>query len=148
MMNNSSTEKTQISRQELYNLVWSTPLSQLAKKYQISDNGLRKICIKLDIPLPKNGYWSKLKFNKKVTKIPFKINTVVDQFINLTFRNNKATLEEHYFSAFHRLKKELEAIPELNFKVPEKLTNPPNILLEMTSLFLGAILWGLIRQLE
>jgi hypothetical protein len=124
MMNNSSQEKNKLTRQELYNFVWSIPLTKLAEKYQISENGLRKICVKLDIPLPKGGYWSKLKFNKKVTQIPFKINTAVDQFINLTFRNNEATLEEHYLSAFHRLKKELEAIPNLNFKVPEILTNP------------------------
>ena len=124
MMNNSSKEKNKLSRQELYDLVWSTPLSQLAKKYQISDNGLRKICIKLDIPLPKNGYWSKIKFNKKVSKIALPENAIVEQYINLSYRNNEATIEEHYLSAFHRYKKELEAIPNLNFKVPENLTNP------------------------
>ena len=96
MINNSSTEKNKLSRQELYDLVWSTPLSQLAKKYQISDNGLRKICIKLDIPLPKNGYWSKIKFNKKVSKIALPKNTTVKQYINLSYRNNEATIEEHY----------------------------------------------------
>lgn len=32
MMNNSSTENNKLSRHELYDLVWSTPLSQLAKK--------------------------------------------------------------------------------------------------------------------
>lgn len=121
---NSSTEKNKLSRKELYDLVWSTPLSQLAKKYQISDNGLRKICIKLDIPLPKSGYWSKIKFDKKVSKIALPKNTTVEQYINLSYRNNEATIEEHYLSAFHRLKKELEAIPQLNFKVPEKLINP------------------------
>lgn len=123
-MNDSSTEKNKLSRQELYDLVWSTPLSQLAKKYQISDNGLRKICVKLDIPLPKGGYWSKIKFNKKVSKIALPINRTVKQYINLSYRNNEATIEEHYLSAFHRLKKELESIPSLNFKVPEILTNP------------------------
>lgn len=126
-------EKNKLTRQELYNLVWSTPLTQLAKKYHISDNGFRKICKKLDVPLPKNGYWAKLKFKKKVKKIPFKINTSVDQYINLSYRNNEATIEEHYLSTFHRLKKELEAIPKLNFKVPEKLTNPDKLIIEAKS---------------
>lgn len=40
-----------ITRQQLYELVWSKPLSKLAKEYEISDNGLRKKCIKLNIPL-------------------------------------------------------------------------------------------------
>ena len=59
-------EKIILTRQELYDLVWENPLSKLAKKYNLSDNGLRKVCKKLDIPLPKNGHWQKIQFNKKV----------------------------------------------------------------------------------
>lgn len=46
-----------ISRKELYEKVWSIPIVQLAKKYNLSDNGLRKICKNFDIPLPPVGYW-------------------------------------------------------------------------------------------
>jgi len=49
-----------ISRQELYALVWQTPMSRLAKSFGLSDVGLRKICVKHDIPTPKPGYWAKL----------------------------------------------------------------------------------------
>lgn len=48
-----------LTRKELYDLVWSKPFTTLAKKYLISDNGLRKICLKMDIPLPKSGHCSK-----------------------------------------------------------------------------------------
>ena len=61
-------DKKELTRNELYDLVWSKPLTTLAKEYAYSDNGLRKICIKHNIPLPKSGYWSKIKFNKKVKK--------------------------------------------------------------------------------
>lgn len=63
---------TTFTRQELYDLVWSKPVTHIAKEYGFSDNGIRKICKKYNIPLPKTGYWSKLKFNKKVikTKLP------------------------------------------------------------------------------
>lgn len=47
-----------IRRQELYEKVWSFPLTQLCKEYNLSDNGLRKICHNNDIPLPIVGYWS------------------------------------------------------------------------------------------
>lgn len=54
-------EKVTFSRKELYDLVWAEPLSVLAKKYQVSDNGLRKICLRMDIPLSPNGHWQKIK---------------------------------------------------------------------------------------
>lgn len=57
-----------LTRKELYNLVWSKPLTHIAKEYGFSDNGIRKICIKNNIPLPKAGYWAKIKRNKKVKK--------------------------------------------------------------------------------
>ncbi len=53
-----------ISRKELYKLVWSTPVNQLAKKYSITDYGLRKVCKSMNIPLPKPGYWERLKVGR------------------------------------------------------------------------------------
>ena len=50
-----------IGRKKLYEKVWSFPLTQLCKEYNLSDNGLRKVCIKHNIPLPVAGYWSKNK---------------------------------------------------------------------------------------
>jgi hypothetical protein len=46
----------QLNREELYEQVWSIPMIQLAKQYQISDVGLAKICKKLKIPVPGRGY--------------------------------------------------------------------------------------------
>ena len=51
-----------ITREEFYNLVWTKPVSHVAKEYGYSDMGIRKICKKHNIPLPKLGYWSKLKY--------------------------------------------------------------------------------------
>lgn len=59
-----------LTRTELYDKVWTTPLTTLSKEFNLSDNGLRKICIKFDIPLPPMGYWQKLQFGKKVVKTP------------------------------------------------------------------------------
>jgi len=39
-----------IKREELYEEVWSTPLTKLSQKYGLSDNGLRKVCKRLDMP--------------------------------------------------------------------------------------------------
>jgi hypothetical protein len=45
------------TRESLYELVWSKPLTSIAKEYNVSDNGIRKICKKYEIPLPKLGHW-------------------------------------------------------------------------------------------
>ena len=55
-------------RQALFEEVWATPLTTLSKKYGLSDNGLRKICVSLGIPLPKAGHWAKLAVGKAVPR--------------------------------------------------------------------------------
>lgn len=48
-----------LSRQELYELVWSTPMSRLAPQFGLSDVGLAKVCKKYATPRPPVGYWAK-----------------------------------------------------------------------------------------
>lgn len=43
-------------RQQLYDQVWTKPMTILAQEYGLSDVGLRKICKRLSIPLPPQGY--------------------------------------------------------------------------------------------
>jgi hypothetical protein len=50
----------QITRQQLYEHVWSKPIRQLAKEYGLSDVGLSKLCRRHNIPLPPMGYWMKV----------------------------------------------------------------------------------------
>jgi len=122
-------DANKLTREELYELVWTTPLTTLAKNYNISDNGLRKICIKLAIPLPKSGYWSKIKFNKPVKKIPLPKNQEVKQEIKLEIRDENVTIEEHFQTAFYRLKKKIENTPNLHLKVPDILTKPDALII-------------------
>jgi len=56
------------TRDELYELVWKEPIQTLALRYEISATELRKACITLSVPIPKVGYWQKLKFNKQVSR--------------------------------------------------------------------------------
>lgn len=54
-------EKSTFTRQELYDLVWSESMLQLFKKLNISEGGLRRICIWMNIPTPMVGYWAKMQ---------------------------------------------------------------------------------------
>ena len=46
-----------MTREELYNLVWSTPASTAAVRLGISDVYLGRVCRSLDVPKPPRGYW-------------------------------------------------------------------------------------------
>ena len=56
------------TRQELYSLVWSEPMTSLAARLEISSTALAKHCKKADIPRPPMGHWAKLNAGKKVTR--------------------------------------------------------------------------------
>jgi hypothetical protein len=57
-----------LSREQLYELVWTEAMATLAPKLGISDVGLKKRCLNLGIPTPSRGYWAKLQNGKKVKK--------------------------------------------------------------------------------
>jgi hypothetical protein len=59
-----------ITREELYRQVWATPMSRLSTQYGISGNGLKKICVRLNVPYPPRGYWAKLAAGKRVKRTP------------------------------------------------------------------------------
>lgn len=50
-----------LSREDLYELVWSKPILQLAKDFGISDVGLAKRCRGADNSLPGRGYWARVE---------------------------------------------------------------------------------------
>lgn len=49
-----------LSREDLYELAWSKPITQLAADFGISDVALAKRCRRLGIPLPGRGYWARM----------------------------------------------------------------------------------------
>jgi hypothetical protein len=58
-----------ITREELYEAVWSEPIHQLSKALGISDVGLAKVCKKLNVPVPGRGYWAKNRATRKLLRL-------------------------------------------------------------------------------
>ncbi len=56
------------TRKDLFDLVWEYPMTHLAKRFELSDVGLRNICIRNKIPLPEIGHWAKKQYNKASPK--------------------------------------------------------------------------------
>lgn len=58
------------NRKKLYEEVWSEPIQHVARRYNLSDVGLAKICSKLNIPRPGKGYWAIKAAGKRLPKQP------------------------------------------------------------------------------
>jgi hypothetical protein len=58
------------SRAEFHELVWSKPITRLAKEFGLSDVAVHKICRKNDVPTPPAGWWAKKAAGKVVTITP------------------------------------------------------------------------------
>ena len=61
---------TTFERETIYREVWADPVRTVAKRYNISDVGFRKICRKLGVPLPPLGYWAKVAAGKNPRVVP------------------------------------------------------------------------------
>ena len=69
-MEDGITPRVRIQREDLFELVWSEPMRTIAPRLGVSDVGLRKICLRANLPLPPVGYWEKLRHGKRVHKRP------------------------------------------------------------------------------
>lgn len=63
-------EQVVVSRDDLYEQVWSTPMRTLAQTYGLSDVGLAKTCTRLKVPVPGRGYWAKKAAGHTVRRKP------------------------------------------------------------------------------
>ena len=105
------------SRVELFDLVWSKPMTHLAKELGLSDVGLRKICVKFGIPLPPRGHWSRLQFGKQDPRpeLPFVNN---NPQIRLPDESTAATREQ--LSLIKKLAKQAEQEIEPVLREPQQ----------------------------
>ena len=58
------------NREELYEKVWNQPATRVAKEFGVSDVAIAKVCRKLIIPLPRQGYWAKKAYGHAVSRKP------------------------------------------------------------------------------
>jgi len=49
-----------LTREQLYDLVWSKPMTSIATEFGVSSVAFAKYCTKLDVPRPARGYWQQL----------------------------------------------------------------------------------------
>ena len=59
-----------LTREELYDLVWSKPTVQLTKEFLVSNVAIAKRCKSLGIPKSSLGYWRKIETGERPKLIP------------------------------------------------------------------------------
>lgn len=64
----ANSKEVTLTREDLYDLVWSKPMSKLAPEFGISDVALTKRCKRLGIPYPGLGYWARLAAGQKLRR--------------------------------------------------------------------------------
>lgn len=116
-------ETKEVTREELYEIVWTTPLYKLAQQYALSNDGIKKICKEFDVPMPDGSYWSKLKYNKKFKKEKLNPTFSGADKIILAIREEGNPINVDNTPLTIRAK-EIENDPKAPLIVPDKLTKP------------------------
>ncbi|WP_240230054.1 hypothetical protein [Devosia lacusdianchii] len=53
-----------VTREELYELVWSQPMTKVCEQFSVSSSYMARVCSLLNVPRPPRGYWAKLAVGK------------------------------------------------------------------------------------
>src|SRR6187549_3388567 len=59
---------TSLTRQELFDLVWTKPATHIAKEFEIQTATLLKACKLLNVPRPTTGHWVKAEHGHVPTR--------------------------------------------------------------------------------
>jgi hypothetical protein len=119
-----------LSRKEIFDLVWSKPITSIIKEYSISSYELRKVCNRLSIPLPKAGYWEKVKFNKAVERAEFIEASDLEETIKLSLRELGENKYQKAISPIKLISTQIEKDKSISIIVPKKLKSKNILILE------------------
>ena len=60
----------QVSREALYEEVWSRPMLKVAERYGVSSSYMARVCSGMNVPRPPRGHWAKLEHGKPSLQSP------------------------------------------------------------------------------
>lgn len=63
-------ERHYFKREALYDLVWTAPVMEVARRLGVSDVGLAKLCRRAAIPIPARGYWARIESGQQLPRPP------------------------------------------------------------------------------
>ncbi len=121
-------ETISLTRQELYEQVWSEPIVHLSKFYNLSDVGLSKICKKMDIPVPGRGYWEKKHHGHDAERTPLPpFKGPGNGTIRIIIREKNDDIDDEFQDRIV-----FEGLPENHVSVKKSSLKNPHRLVERT----------------
>lgn len=76
-----SKQRIALTREDLYEQVWSEPIVHVAARLRMSGRGLGKMCARYRIPVPPRGWWAKKQHGHRVRQTPLPDITVKEQIV-------------------------------------------------------------------
>lgn len=119
---------TTLTREALYDLVWSEPMQTIAARFGMSDVALKKRCVRMRIPTPHRGFWAKKAAGRSVRRpaLPKLPASVPASALTTVFtgapKPPPEEVEEATGPAADQAR--FEELPENRITVPEILTDP------------------------
>lgn len=116
-----------LTRIELYDLVWSIPMTKLSTRFATTDNNLRTICKRMNIPLPKAGHWQRLNYGKQVEipDLPHEDSTTLNSTTELIAN------QERRVDRFEQIKEDIEKRCKQYLKIKRKLVSPDKVTIDV-----------------
>ena len=122
-------EKITFTRQELYDLIWKTPITRLSKQYGISFHKIRSTCKKMEIPVPDYGHWMRLQHKKPVDIKQLSNNYKGETEVSFELGEVAPEATGEVLAARTRLIKEINSNNRLPLKVSSRLKNPDKLVI-------------------
>lgn len=122
-------DKIKLTRKELYDLVWAESLTALARRFNIQYSYLRKICKDMNVPVPPNGHWSKLKFGKPVNVIELSQDYVGAHEVNISQVEAPTKKNDSLVNIGELPDNRIKEGENLLLMIPKKLVNPDPLIL-------------------
>ena len=72
-----------ITRKQLYDLIWSKPLTKVQLELGLTYAQIRSICNEQKIPIPGSGFWIKKEYGKPLTILPLVEDADIEDEIRL-----------------------------------------------------------------
>lgn len=126
-MSSGENDLLNLSREELFEMVWTESVNSITKEFLVSPVSFRKICEDNQIPLLGKGYWSKVCFNKAPDRPKLPECSDCPEIVTLYRRKEGDNRNLGLVSEFHKIKQEIEIDPSLNLSVPQRLSKPDPI---------------------
>ncbi|MFQ5899711.1 MAG: hypothetical protein ACE5JN_15890 [Candidatus Methylomirabilia bacterium] len=134
-------------REELYELVWSEPLTKVAPRHGVSDVALRKICRKMEVPAPPVGYWQRRRHGYQDPRASLPRARKGTKLV-VTLDGARKAPPNHPHSPEAEALLGFDSAEESRVRVPDRLARP-HPLVRQTAEALGRVKpdrWGLLRQ--